>query len=116
MRVDPEVNSLLWRWGRSRVSEDLGYPKECVYLKDYQPPYPNPPKHLGPDPSFIGDLIDKHLSRPMIECLKCKYRYKLKKFKSARRMGLTKHEYDVLFAYSVKTIEGIYFKKISEIA
>jgi len=92
--IDSTLNRNLFRWGRARLTEYLGYPTVCAYLTEYIPKgYARDPTVYDEDIEPLSDLIDKLLNRRQTEALKCKYRYRINKRMSAKHMSCSKEAY-----------------------
>ncbi len=105
--ADEYVNHLLWRWGQSRTSEHLGYPKQCPAFREYRPKgfrETRTPTNWD-DVDKVGRIIDTKLSRTHTEILKCRFRYKLKIKDSCKRLGIDREMYKNAFEWAVAQVE-----------
>ncbi len=85
MTISPYIQNLLERWGRLPISADIGYPRECPYLKEY---VPRASQGLVlsdfTEVELVGAYIDRKLTRPLTDALKAKFRFRMKPHRAAR--------------------------------
>ena len=104
--VDRELNALLWQWGRARTSENLEI-KPPPAFKYYVAPASTElvNRYDSAEVEALGLIIDEHLNRRQTEALKCRYRYKLKKRRSAKHMKCSRAEYLDYFDSAIRELE-----------
>lgn len=108
LRVDPQIENLLKKWGRMWYSLDLGYPHRCAYLKDYRPKgYKEETADLdAPEVERLAEWMPWNLNTIHIHCLRIRYRQKVRnKRKAARLLNITEHLYRTRFNEAIRVIE-----------
>ena len=104
MQIDSNLNSLLWRWGRSKISVDNGIYKATPYLKEYQSPGYREAQTYAYDSDSVDwmtETMGKVLSQNQRQAIKCKYRWKYSKGESARFLHCSKNQYMVYFDQAI---------------
>ena len=114
MKIDPYIKSLLEIWGRMPTSEDVGYPKSCAYLSEYQAPgFRDGPKLSDiTEAERVASFIDSNLSLKQTDVIKTKFRYRLKPH-TAKRLSncVTLREYNQTLNAAIELITVWFYQK-----